>query len=134
MIEEKILNLIDLKMETQKKIDEVVRNITFNKFDLINNVFTKNFYKRKDVSKIKKKILKSHEQTINILNLKIKKLIFSGNLINLLKNKKIDAYFKNFDKNITENLDFTLLNEFKNIKEPNTKKENKKIILDNLRN
>ena len=134
MIEEKIVNLIDLKMEIQKKIDEVVRNITFNKFDLINNVFTKNFYKRKDVSKIKKKILKSHEQTINILNLKIKKLIFSGNLINLLKNKKIDAYFKNFDKNITENLDFTLLNEFKNIKESNTKKENKKIILDNLRN
>lgn len=133
MIENKILGLLDLKEKISKKITEVIRNISLNKNDVNGNYFTKNFYNRKDLSKIKKKILKSYEQNIKVLDLKLKNLILSGNLENLLKNKKIkEYYFKiNRNKQLNEINKTVLLNENNNI---DREKENKKIILDNLRN
>lgn len=134
MLENKILNLLDLKEKIEKKVEEVIRNISLNKNDVNGDYFTKNFYNRKDLSKIKKKILKSYEQHIKVLDLKIKNFIFSGNLEELLKNKKIKEYYFKMDKN--NKLDKLNKIILLNINDNNIDKdkENKRIFLDNLRN
>lgn len=73
MIENKILSLINLREQLYKKIEEVLRNIYLNKNDIYNNYLTKTFYKRKDISKNKKIIIKSYELEIKNIDFKIKK-------------------------------------------------------------